>query len=114
MRRLTRFLVTAGTVFHDSRLPLTLWFRAAWWVASQKNGVSVMACSTSLGLKSYKTSWTLLHKLRRAMVRPGRDRLRGHMEVDEAFVGGEEERVCGLASTVRLCSIPLSLIVHIG
>lgn len=87
--------VTAGTIFQDSRLPLTLWFRAVWWVTSQKNGVSAMGLQRVLGLKSYKTAWTLLHKLRRAMVRPGRDRLSGRVEVDEAFVGGEEEGVRG-------------------
>ena len=87
--------VTAGTVFQDSRLPLTLWFRAVWWVTSQKNGVSAMGLQRVLGLKSYKTAWTLLHKLRCAMVRPGRDRLQGHVEVDEAFVGGEEKGVHG-------------------
>ena len=87
--------VTAGTVFQDSRLPLTLWFRAVWWVTSQKNGVSAMGLQRVLGLKSYKTAWALLHKLRRAMVRPGRDRLQGRVEVDEAFVGGEEEGVHG-------------------
>jgi transposase-like protein len=87
--------VTAGTVFQDSRLPLTLWFRAAWWVTSQKNGVSAMGLQRVLGLKSYKTAWTMLHKLRHAMVRPGRDRLQGCVEVDEAFVGGEELGVHG-------------------
>lgn len=87
--------VTAGTIFQDSRLPLTLWFRAVWWVTSQKNGVSAMGLQRVLGLKSYKTAWTMLHKLRHAMVRPGRDRLQGRVEVDEAFVGGEEEGVHG-------------------
>lgn len=87
--------VTAGTIFQDSRLPLMLWFRAVWWVTSQKNGVSAMGLQRVLGLKSYKTAWTLLHKLRHAMVRPGRDRLQGQVEVDEAFVGGEEEGVHG-------------------
>jgi transposase-like protein len=87
--------VTAGTVFQDSRLPLTLWFRAVWWVTSQKNGVSAMGLQRVLGLKSYKTAWTILHKLRHAMVRPGRDRLQGRVEVDEAFVGGVEEGVHG-------------------
>jgi transposase-like protein len=87
--------VTAGTIFQDSRLPLTLWFRAAWWVTSQKNGVSAMGLQRVLGLKSYKTAWTMLHKLRHAMVRPGRDRLQGRVEVDEAFVGGEEAGVHG-------------------
>jgi transposase-like protein len=87
--------VTAGTVFQDSHLPLMLWFRAVWWVTGQKNGVSAMGLQRVLGLKSYKTAWTLLHKLRHAMVRPGRDRLQGQVEVDEAFVGGEEEGVHG-------------------
>jgi transposase-like protein len=87
--------VTAGTIFQDSRLPLTLWFRAAWWVTTQKNGVSAMGLQRVLGLKSYKTAWSMLHKLRRAMVRPGRDRLQGRVEVDEAFVGGEEQGAHG-------------------
>jgi transposase-like protein len=87
--------VTAGTVFQDSRLPLTLWFRAVWWVTSRKNGVSAMGLQRVLGLKSYKTAWTMLHKLRHAMVRLGRDRLQGRIEVDEAFVGGEERGVHG-------------------
>lgn len=87
--------MTAGTIFQDSRLPLILWFRAAWWVTSQKNGVSAMGLQRVLGLQSYKTAWTMLHKLRRAMVRPGRDRLQGRVEVDEAFVGGEEQGTRG-------------------
>jgi transposase-like protein len=87
--------VTAGTIFQDSHLPLTLWFRAAWWVTSQKNGVSAMGLQRVLGLKSYKSAWTMLHKLRHAMVRPGRDRLQGRVEVDAALVGGEEEGVHG-------------------
>jgi transposase-like protein len=86
--------VTAGTVFQDSRLPLTLWFRAVWWVTSQKNGVSAMGLQRVLGL-SYKTAWTMLHKLRRAMVRPDRDRLSGRVEVDETYLGGLEENVRG-------------------
>ena len=87
--------VTAGTIFQDSKLPLTLWFRAIWQVTSQKNGVSALGLQRVLGLGSYKTAWTVLHKLRRAMVRPGRDRLRGVVEVDEAYWGGEEEDVRG-------------------
>ena len=87
--------VTAGTIFQDTRKPLKLWFRAAWWVTSQKNGASAMGLQRVLGLRSYKTAWTWLHKLRRAMVRPGRDRLIGRVEVDEAYVGGLEEGVRG-------------------
>jgi transposase-like protein len=87
--------VSAGTVFQDTHLPLTTWFRAMWQVASQKHGVSALGLQRVLGLGSYKTAWALLHKLRRAMVRPGRDRLRGTVEVDETYWGAQEEGVIG-------------------
>jgi transposase-like protein len=87
--------VTAGTIFQDSHLPLTTWFRALWYVTSQKTGVSALGLQRVLGLGSYKTAWALLHKLRRAMVRPGRDRLRGTVEVDETYWGAEEAGVVG-------------------
>jgi transposase-like protein len=83
--------VTAGTIFQDSHKPLKLWFHAIWHVTSQKNGVSALGLQRVLGLGSYLTAWTWLHKLRRAMVRPGRDRLKGCVEVDETFVGMEDE-----------------------
>lgn len=87
--------VTAGTIFQDTRKPLRMWFRAAWHVTSQKNGASAVSLQQVLGLGSYMTAWTWLHKLRRAMVRPGRDRLRGTVEVDETYWGGEEKGVVG-------------------
>jgi transposase-like protein len=87
--------VTAGTIFQDSHLPLTTWFRALWYVTTQKSGVSALGLQRVLGLGSYKTAWAMLHKLRRAMVRPGRDRLRGTVEVDEAYWGAEEAGVIG-------------------
>lgn len=87
--------VTAGTIFQDSKLPLTLWFRAMWLVTSQKNGISALGLQRELGLGSYKTAWAVLHKLRRAMVRPGRERLQGFVEVDETYWGGEEAGVRG-------------------
>jgi len=80
--------VTAGTIFQDSHLSLQLWCRAMWHVTSQKNGASALGLQRVLGLGSYQTAWTLLHKLRRAMVRPGRDKLDGRVEVDETQVGG--------------------------
>ncbi|MBI4840833.1 MAG: IS1595 family transposase [candidate division NC10 bacterium] len=80
--------VTAGTVFQDTRTPLTAWFRAMWWVTNSKAGTSALTLQHLLGLGSYQTAWAWLHKLRRAMVRPGRDRLSGQVEVDESFVGG--------------------------
>jgi len=80
----------AGTIFQDTRKPLPLWFRAVWCVISQKNGASAASVQRILGLRSYQTAWTWLHKLRRAMVRPGREQLHGAVEVDETFVGGED------------------------
>jgi len=86
---------TAGTIFQNTRLPLRLWFRAIWQVTSQKNGASALTVQRTLGLGSYKTAWTWLHKLRRAMVRPGRDRLAGRVEVVETYWGAPEEGVVG-------------------
>jgi len=83
--------VTAGTIFQDSRKPLTLWFRAIWAITGYKTGASALALQRILGLGSYETAWTWLHKIRRAMVRPGRERLHGEVEVDETFVGAPEE-----------------------
>src|SRR3990170_4787219 len=87
--------VTAGTIFQDSHMPLTTWFRAMWYVTTQKNGVSALGLQRVLGLGSYKTAWALLHKLRRAMVRPGRDRLSGAVEVDETYWGADQQPVIG-------------------
>ena len=87
--------VIAGTVFQDTRKPLKLWFRAMWYVTSQKNGASALGLQRVLGLRSYQTAWAWLHKLRRAMVRPGRERLSGWIEVDETYVGGWEEGMPG-------------------
>lgn len=80
--------VTRGTLFHGTHKPLRLWFHAIWYVVNQKNGVSALGLQKALGLGSYHTAWEWLHKLRRAMVRPGRDRLSGTVEVDETLVGG--------------------------
>src|SRR5271169_1643602 len=83
-----QFTVTAGTIFEGTRLPLQVWFRAVWLVTSQKSGASALGLQRVLGLGSYETAWSWLHKLRRAMVRPGREGLKGTVEVDETFVGG--------------------------
>jgi transposase-like protein len=82
--------VTAATIFQDSRLPLALWFRAMWYITSQKNGASALGLQRILGIGSYQTAWTWLHKLRRAMVRPGRDRISGTIDIDETFIGGDK------------------------
>src|SRR6516165_9111375 len=79
-----------AAVFQDTRIPLPVWFRAMWRVTTQKNGASALGLQRVLGLKEYRTVWMMLHKLRRVMVRPGRDLLTGRIEVDECYVGGEE------------------------
>ncbi len=83
--------LTAGTIFEGTRKPLRTWFLAMWFITSQKNGVSALGLQRELGFGSYETAWTWLHKLRRAMVRPGRDLLSGDVEVDETCVGGPQE-----------------------
>ncbi|MCK4604814.1 MAG: IS1595 family transposase [Deltaproteobacteria bacterium] len=87
--------VTAGTIFESTRKPLRLWFHAMWQLTSQKYGTNALGLQRILGLGSYVTAWAWLHKLRRAMVRPDRDRLFGPVEVDESYVGGEEAGVHG-------------------
>lgn len=82
--------VTAGTLFEDTRKPLRTWFLAIWYVMSQKHGANALGLQRVLGLGSYQTAWTWLHKLRRAMVRASRDRLKGEVEIDETFLGGVE------------------------
>lgn len=90
-----RTSVRTGTIFESSHLPLETWFWAAWAVTSSKRGVSALGLQRELGLPSYQTTWRLLHKLRRAMVRPDRDQLAGVVEVDETYVGGVEVGVTG-------------------
>jgi len=82
--------ITSGTIFEGTRKPLIFWFHAIWWVTSQKNGASAKNVQRILELGSYKTAWVWLHKLRRAMVRPGRERLSGTVEVDETYIGGKK------------------------
>ena len=82
--------IISGTIFQDTHKPLTMWFRAIWYITSQKNGTSALGLQRVLGLGSYRTAWTWLHKLRRAMVRQGREKLHGVVEVDEAYIGSTE------------------------
>ena len=86
-----RVTITAGTVMHRSRQPLTTWFYAAYLVATLTPGVSALQFQKQLGLSRYETAFQMLHKLRSALVDPDREPLRGEVEVDEAYVGGPEE-----------------------
>ena len=87
--------VTAGTVLHRTRTPLTQWFWAAYLVTTQTPGFSALQLQRQLGIGRYETAWALLHKLRRAMVRPDRERLKEKVEVDETYIGGPEAGLKG-------------------
>jgi hypothetical protein len=78
--------VTAGTIMHGSKLPLTVWFWAAYLMATHSNGISARQLQGQLGLGSYKTAWLLCAKLRRAMVASERNPLAGIVEVDETTI----------------------------
>jgi len=84
------FSITSGTIFQDSKKPLLLWFHIMWWVVAQKTGASAYNLMDFMGFGSYQTAWLWLHKLRRAMVRQGREKLSGVVEVDETYIGGKE------------------------
>jgi predicted RNA-binding Zn-ribbon protein involved in translation (DUF1610 family) len=90
-----RTSTTAGTIFDRTRTPLTVWFTACWMFATDKAGVSALSLQRALEIGSYQTAWTMLHRLRSVLVRPGRERLTGTVEVDETFIGGEEPGLRG-------------------
>jgi len=90
-----RTSTTAGTIFDRTRTPLTVWFTAAWMFASDKGGISALSLQRELEIGSYQTAWTMLHRLRSVLVRPGRERLTGTVEVDETFIGGAEPGLRG-------------------
>jgi transposase-like protein len=102
--------VTSGTIFHRTRTPLTVWFAAAWHITSAKNGVSAKTLQRLLGFGSYQTAWAMLHRFRTAMVRPGRDRLSGEVEVDEVFVGGVQPGKRGRAAVSMLAAMAVEVL----
>lgn len=109
-----RVSVTAGTLFHRTRTPLTVWFAVAWYMTSAKNGVSAKTLHRLLSIGSYQTAWAMLHRFRAAMVKPGRDSLVGEFEVNEIFIGGIKPGKRGrgaegktlVAVAVEVCSAP--------
>lgn len=82
--------VTAGTVMHRSKQPLTKWFWAAYLVTTHTPGMSALQFKRQVGLTSYQTAFMMLHKLRAALVKEGRGKLTGIVEVDETYIGGEK------------------------
>ena len=106
--------VTAGTIFDKTRTPLRVWLAAAWYLTNQKQGVSALGLQRVLGLGSYQTAWTMLHRFRRAMVRPDRDRLKGQVEVDETYlaISDREEPICPVGRKNKTSKVLVVLAVE--
>ena len=104
--------MTAGTMFDRRRTPLTVWFEACWMFASQKDGISALSLQRSLEIGSYQTAWAMLHRLRSVLVRPGRDRLTGTVEVDETYIGGEEPGLRGGRAKGKKSLVGVAVEVH--
>ena len=103
--------VIAGTLFEGTRKPLRTWFQVMWYITSQKYGGNALGLKRVVGFGSYQTAWTRLHKMRRAMVRPGRDRLSCKVEVDETYVGGVEKGVRG-RETEKKAIVVVAVEIH--
>lgn len=100
--------LTAGTVLHNTKLPLTVWFWAAYLMTTDKRGISALLLQRQLGLGCYETAWMMLHKFRRAMVNLEREPLWGEVEVDETWVGGTQ---AGLRGSRQLKGRKAALVV---
>lgn len=85
------FSATSGTVMGNTKLPISTWLQAAFLMVTDKRGISAKQLQRALGMKGYETAWSLLQKLRAAMVNPERSRLTGRVEVDESYIGGPEK-----------------------
>lgn len=106
-----RVSATAGTIFDNTRTPLTIWFSVAWQMVSSKIGVSAIHVQREMGLGSYQTAWAMVHRYRSVMVRPGRDRLTGDVVVDESYLGGPQS---GVASRGALGKVLIAGAVQRG
>ena len=87
--------LTAGTILHHTKTPLTVWFWAAYLTVTDTRGMSALLLQRQLGLRRYETAWMLLHKLRRAMVNAAREPLYGDVEIDETWIGGPQAGLRG-------------------
>ena len=87
--------LTSGTILHNTKTPLTIWFWATYLMTTDKRGVSALLLQRQLGLSRYETAWMMLHKLRRATVNVAREPLRGEVEIDETWVGGSQAGLRG-------------------
>lgn len=108
----SHFSLTAGTIMHDSKKPITYWFKAMWWFTTRKSGLNAVNLQNLLGLGCYGTAWAWLQKLRRCTIRNGREKLSGKVEVDEFYLGGKKPGKRGRGSTGK--SIVLAAVERKG
>jgi transposase-like protein len=92
-----QFSVTSGTIFHDSRIPLSKWFMAISLIMDAKKGISALQLKQHLGLGSYQTAWHMTHRIREAMQDTSGSKLTGVIEIDETYIGGKAKRRGGAA-----------------
>jgi transposase-like protein len=104
-----QYSVTAGTIFHDSHLPLTKWFLAIYLICSSKKGISALQLQRDLEIGSYKTAWYMAHRIRLAMQddKDFCEKFAGIVEVDETYIGGKRSgpRGRGAANKVPVIGI---------
>jgi transposase-like protein len=104
--------VTAGTVLHNTKTPLTQWFWAGYLMATDKRGVSALFIQRQLGLRRYETAWMMLHKLRRAMVNVAREPLYGDVEIDDTWIGGPQAGISGSRQLKDRRAVPVFVAVE--
>ncbi len=104
----------AGTIFEQTNKPLTLWYRAIWWMVAQKNGVSATGLQKILGLGSYTTAWSWLQKLRTLTINPEREKLSGRIEIDETLVGGRSKGKRGRGAEKKVVVVIAVEVLEVG
>jgi len=100
--------VTAGTIFHGTRKPLRLWFKALWWFSTSKTSVNASSLKDRLGLGSYQTAWCWLQKLRTCTVFSDRNKLSGNIEADEFYLGGKRSGLRGRGAEHK-CKVAIAV-----
>lgn len=104
--------LTAGTILHNTKTPLTHWFWAAYLMTTDTRGISALGLQRQLGLRRYETAWMMLHKLRRAMVNVAREPLHGEIEVDDTWIGGAQPGLRGSRQLKGRHAVPVLVVVE--
>jgi len=104
--------LTAGSILHNTKVPLTQWFWAAYLMTTDKRGVSALYIQRQLGLRRYETAWMMLHKLRRAMVNAAREPLHGEIELDDTWIGGHQAGIKGSRQLKDRRAVPVVVAVE--